>query len=110
MNKILGFASTIAITTMCVLTLTLCKKDANIVNKDATVINTGDPSHDGCGWWVKIDSTLYYRPQNLPASFQKNNLKVNISYILLNTKYNCGHADKATGPIEIDIKNITEKN
>jgi hypothetical protein len=90
--------------------LTMCKKGDKILNADATVINMGDPASDGCGWWIKIDSTLYYKPKSLAASFQKNNLKVNISYIVLDTKYHCGHTDKETGPIEIDIKNIAEKN
>jgi len=67
------------------------RKDSQLIKKDATIIDMGPVATDGCGWKVKIDTT-YYHPTNLPDAYKQNNLKVKVSYNLLNSKFQCGIA------------------
>ncbi|QQL50621.1 hypothetical protein [Mucilaginibacter ginkgonis] len=77
------------------LALSSCKKDSKDQNVlgtyngiDATVIDAGNPASDGCGWMIVIDKVAYYA-DNLDEKYKKANLKVKISYDLLNFKYPC---------------------
>ncbi len=72
-----------------------CKKENN--NKSTThitnaiIINTAPIAADGCGWLVKINGTNeVYSPVNLSSTYQKDSLKVNITYHVLPTKLSCG--------------------
>ncbi|MGF7077818.1 hypothetical protein [Mucilaginibacter sp. UYCu711] len=67
------------------------RKDTQLVKKDATIVDIGPVTSDGCGWMVKIDTT-YYHPTNLPDTYKKADLKVKVSYNLLDSKYQCGIA------------------
>ena len=83
-----------------------CKKTPPVLTANAVIINTGDPAYDGCGWLIKLNSTkTEYSPANLTAAFQKDSLKVNITYILLSTKYSCGMVPGA-GVQQIKIESI----
>jgi hypothetical protein len=56
---------------------------------NATVINSGPVASDGCGWLIKIDSTLYH-PEVLDAAFQQENLPVKITDELSTDTFQCG--------------------
>ncbi len=58
---------------------------------EATVLFMGDPAADGLGWVLFADSTrgLYYVPSNLPASFKKNGLVVNVCMYKTEEKVSC---------------------
>ncbi|MDB5030286.1 hypothetical protein [Mucilaginibacter sp.] len=85
-----------------------CKKDQNLLTANATIINTGDVAADGCGWQVKLDDdNTRYSPKTLDTAYQKNNLKVSISYYLLTTRFKCGFtAPNAPGIVQIDLKSV----
>ncbi len=57
----------------------------------ATVLFMGDPAADGLGWVLYADSSrsLYYVPSNLPASFKKVGLGVNVCLYKTAEKINC---------------------
>lgn len=65
------------------------RKDSQLIKKDATIVDMGPVASDGCGWKVKIDTT-YYHPTNLPDAYKKADLKVKVSYNLLDGKFQCG--------------------
>jgi hypothetical protein len=76
--------------------ITSCKKSTNPVTTtplqtNAVIINTAPIAADGCGWLVKINGTNeVYSPVNLSSMYQKDSLKVNITYHVLSTKLSCG--------------------
>lgn len=85
-----------------------CKKNAQVLTANATIINSGSPAYDGCGWLIKLSSdNIEYSPTNLAASFQKDSLKVSISYTLLTTKYRCG---RGAGIQQVKIDAIRQAN
>jgi hypothetical protein len=88
------------------LALASCKKNMPVLTANAIIINTGDPAYDGCGWLIKLSSNnTEYSPTNLTPAFQKDSLKVNISYTLLNSKYRCGFGP---GVQQIKINDIKQ--
>ena len=110
-----------AIGLTCILTLFVfviysCKKANTIksitMSEDATVVYKGDIAADGCGWQIITainDST--YKPQNLPAAYEVNNLAVHIVYHKLATRFSCSDIANSTGPgiTEIQLDSIKNK-
>jgi len=91
--------------------ISACKKPSQALpgkqHINATVHYSGPVAADGCGWLIKMDSdSIEYSPVNLAASFQKDNLKVNVTYTLLTTRFHCGMLADAPGIPEIRIENI----
>ncbi len=72
-------------------------------NSEGLVLYYGDPSVDGCGWMIKIDTTVY-SPINLDSIFQKDSLEIILNYDTLISTWNCGWRDP--GYQEIEIKEI----
>ncbi|MCC8410161.1 hypothetical protein LJ707_14570 [Mucilaginibacter sp. UR6-1] len=87
--------------------LASCKKDKNEKQAEGMMINTGSPAADGCGWLIAIDKVMY-SPDNLPASFMQDSLKVKVDYTNLKTRFGCGMIAN-TGFPQIHIKNISKK-
>lgn len=89
-----------------------CKKAGNtkqVLTADATIINEGPPAADGCGWLIKIDATdSIYNAPNLDAKYQVDNLKLNITYHKLSTRFYCGDIviTKDPGITEIQLNTI----
>ncbi len=82
-----------------------CKKTDRVTAKDiqATIVYSGDISVDGCGWLVKInDSSISYHADNLPETYQTDQLAVIVSYQLLAAKYSCGLISNNLSVIKID--------
>ena len=87
-----------------------CKKEnsskapAKIVT-NATIRNSGEVAADGCGWVVDIDSTNEeYSPVNLSSNYQKDGLKVNVTYHVLTSKLSCGgFAGGGMTQIQLDV-------
>jgi hypothetical protein len=73
-----------------------CKKENGTktgthVVPNAVIINSGPVAADGCGWLVEINGTNeVYSPDNLSPDYQKDSLKVNVTYHILTTKLHCG--------------------
>lgn len=85
-----------------------CKKDQNIVKNANAIVyyaNTGIIANV-CGYLIKIDNTSYYAV-NLDDKYQKDQLKVVISYRLLTTKYHCGQL-VVGGPLTSSDNGIPE--
>jgi hypothetical protein len=72
----------------------------NIQIKQGLVLNYGDPSVDGCGWVIQINEIIY-SPLKLDAEFQKDSLKINIEYRVLNATATCGWYNPGYSKIEI---------
>ncbi len=81
-------------------------EELNFKNMGGLVLYNGNPSVDGCGWIVKID-TNEYSPINLDSKFQKDSLEVVLKYDTLCSSWNCGW--RMSGYQEIDIKEIEFK-
>ena len=93
-----------------VLTVASCaKQDPALLSADGTILDTGMIAADGCGWQIKFTDNTQYSITNLDPNYQKNNLKVSISYHLLTTKLYCGLAPTTTGIAQIEIKSIKQK-
>lgn len=89
-----------------------CRKDANsFKNISAMVVfDSGDPAATGCGYTIKIDNSMSYYPINLSNSYQKDQLKINVSYHLLSTKHQCGLIPSVSNELqEINIDEISTK-
>ena len=70
------------------------------VNAKGLVLFAGDPSVDGCGWLVQID-TINYSPIILDSEFKKDSLHILVDYELLNSKFKCGWREPGLSQIEI---------
>jgi hypothetical protein len=94
--------------------ITSCKKTTNPAitapkNTNAIIIYTGEVAADGCGWLVKINDTgEEYSPVNLSPAFQKDSLKVNITFSVLTTKFACGSLANNPGITQIQIGSISK--
>ena len=89
-----------------------CKKTGNPVaprNTNATLVYTGSVAADGCDWLVQINGTNeVYSPVNLSPAFQKDSLKVNITFDVLTTKFPCGSLANNPGISQIRITSISK--
>ncbi|MFZ5986710.1 MAG: hypothetical protein ACOYWZ_06260 [Bacillota bacterium] len=84
-----------------------CEKDDIIIeNSHGIVLYYGNPSVDGCGWMIKID-TLLYSPINLDSVYQKDSTKVLLDYKILTSIWNCGW--RQPGYQQIEILKISKK-
>lgn len=91
-----------------ILTAFSCGKNENRLpsqkqNVSGMVLYYGEPSVDGCGWLIKIDSVIY-SPITLDPTFKKDSLKVILDYDILNSTWNCGW--RISGYTQIEIKKI----
>ncbi len=68
-------------------------KEENILKDDATIIYEGNPALDGCGYFIKIRNTKY-KPISLLQNFKTENLKVKITYQILEDKWSCNWQEK----------------
>jgi hypothetical protein len=93
--------------------MSYCKKGDKVYTAEATVYNSGAVALDGCGWFLRLDTTKEYSPINLGDDYKLHNLKVIIKYRLLDTKFQCGWGAKLTQIDLVDIKpkeaNLTVK-
>jgi hypothetical protein len=86
-----------------------CKKGNNSKSTvhstaNAIIINSGPVAADGCGWLVKITGTNEeYSPINLSSTYERDTLKVNITYHVLTTKLSCGMAGGGMTQIQLDV-------
>ena len=91
-----------------------CKKESssktgNHIETNAVIVNSGEISADGCGWLVKINGTNEeYSPINLSTDYQKDSLKVKITYHVLTTKLHCGAFAGGTGIPQIQLDDIAQ--
>ena len=76
------------------------KEDIIIENSHGIVLDYGNPSVDGCGWMIKID-TLLYSPINLDSTYQKDSTKILLDYKILTSIWNCGWRQPGYQQIEI---------
>lgn len=74
-----------------------CSKN-NFVN--GTVKDFGEPAADGCGWVIEIGNEIF-KPINLDAQFEQDQLPIRLDYQKLNSKANCGFQIDAYDEIEI---------
>ncbi|HWZ35819.1 MAG TPA: hypothetical protein VNW51_06640 [Mucilaginibacter sp.] len=92
-----------------VFSFSFCKKGEHVEQSaNASIYNTGPIALDGCGWVIRIDSTKEYSPVNLDTAYMHSGLKVNISYRLLSTKYQCGSI-AGFGMQQIQISSMSKK-
>jgi hypothetical protein len=82
-----------------------CRKEKDTasalrVNAKGLVLFAGDPSVDGCGWLIQID-TINYSPIILDSEFKKDSLHILVDYELLNSKFRCGWREPGLSQIEI---------
>ncbi|MFD2147315.1 hypothetical protein [Mucilaginibacter antarcticus] len=89
-----------------VLTFSLCKKtDKDVYTAEAKIYNSGPIALDGCGWFLRIDSTKEYSPVTLPEDFMVGQgMKVTVRYRPLNTTFQCGWGAKLKQIEILDIK------
>lgn len=66
----------------------------------AVVIYDGEPAVDGCGWLIQCNQSSY-SPINLNSEFQVDKLNVTVSYIILESTWNCGWREPGYRRIEI---------
>ncbi|MCF8459311.1 MAG: hypothetical protein K9G46_01175 [Flavobacteriales bacterium] len=66
----------------------------------ATVKDFGPPAVDGCGWVMEIDGTVY-KPIDLPAKYQVDELKIEVKYDVLATMAGCGWVSNAYEEIDL---------
>jgi hypothetical protein len=88
-----------------------CKKQSGIkttFTEDATVIDAGAIAPDGCGWEIKTGTDSVFSPVNLATQYQINNLKVHISYEVLDSKFQCGSVAQSTGITQIQLDAINK--
>ena len=88
-----------------------CKK-SNVdkpIAANAVVLDTGDISVDGCGWLLKINGTdSLYSPSNLADSYKVGSLKVNVTYTVLSSKFQCGQLPHS-GITQIKLATIAKQ-
>lgn len=66
----------------------------------------GDPAVDGCGWLLKGDN-MVFKPVDLPKKYQRDSLRVEILYRVLEERSTCGFSVREEPLIEIaDIRTI----
>ncbi len=71
---------------------TVCKKEAEttcIENVEGTIIDMGDEASDGCGWMIKVDTTLL-KPNSLSDEFLIDQLPVLFDYKPTRIYNHCG--------------------
>ena len=68
-----------------------CKKEQQSFCIDAVVKWGGEPELDGMGWYLKLesDSSIAYKPENLPDNFKQDGLAVNSCLYETNNKFYC---------------------
>ncbi len=66
----------------------------------AIVKDFGPPAADGCGWVMEIDGIIY-KPIDLPAKYQVDELKIEVKYEVLVTMAGCGWVPNAYEEIEL---------
>jgi hypothetical protein len=83
-----------------------CKKtEKDVYTAEAKIYNSGPIALDGCGWFLRIDSTKEYSPITLPEDFMVGQgMRVTVRYRLLNTTYQCGWGAKLKQIEILDIK------
>jgi hypothetical protein len=77
-----------------------CKKEngSTHITPNAVIVFSGEIAADGCGWLVKVDGiNEEYSPVNLSTAYQKDSLKVKITYHILTTKQHCGAFNGGSG-------------
>jgi hypothetical protein len=67
---------------------------------EATVKDFGPAAADGCGWVVEIDRIIY-KPIDLPAKYQVDELKIEVKYDVLVTMAGCGWVPNAYEEIDL---------
>ena len=82
------------------------KNESDLKMGNGLILNYGNPAADGCGWIVEINK-VFYSPENLDATFQKDSLKVTVDYQILNSYFGCGFANH--GYQQIRITSIKEQ-
>ncbi len=83
-----------------------CEKNSQPEFQKSTglILYYGDPSVDGCGWIIKMD-TISYSPINLNTDYQIDSIHVVVKYQILNSTWNCGWREPGYQQIKIiDIK------
>jgi hypothetical protein len=89
-----------------VLMMAACNKDNLTVSPEmvrATVLDAGVNIPDGCGWQIRLaDNSKIYHPQNLPDSFQKDNLEVLVDFVEARDSFYCGIASTAYPVMQIN--------
>jgi hypothetical protein len=68
-----------------------CKKEQQSFCIDAVVKWGGEPELDGLGWYLKLDSdsSIAYKPENLPDNFKQDGLVVNSCMYETGNKFYC---------------------
>ena len=83
-----------------------CRKDEQkSVGKSniGIILYFGDPAVNGCGWVIKIDTTIY-SPIELETKFKIDSLEVKLDCEILDSWWKCGWREP--GYREIQIKTI----
>ncbi len=95
----------------CILSLVVASYSCKHEGEDykmGLVLDSGSPSVDGCGWVIKIDSTIYF-PNNLAEQFHRDRLEIKLVYKDLNREYECGYPYPPRLYPMIEILKIKEK-
>ncbi|HTH82261.1 MAG TPA: hypothetical protein VL490_04980 [Mucilaginibacter sp.] len=88
-----------------------CNKENTVkttFTEDAIIIDAGPVAADGCGWEIKTGADSVYSPINLDTKYQINNLKVHITYEILDSKFQCGSVAQNKGLIQIKLDAISK--
>jgi hypothetical protein len=88
----------------CTLALS-CKEESTSIHSNGLVLDLGSPSVDGCGWVIKSDDQIF-KPKSIPVNFQTDSLPVIITYIKLNTIFQCGFSQVKYN--EINLESISK--
>lgn len=77
-----------------------------LITHEGTIVWGGNPSKEGCGWLIRINDSVY-KPTEIPAGFEVENLPINLSYKKLNSKFTCSWS---LGISYIEVNEITIRN
>lgn len=86
-----------------------CENDGTSEMVEAEIIFTGLVAADGCGWLLEINGQSF-SPVELPESFQKKNITVQVMVKYLDSAFQCGMSpDNKIPQVEIlKIKHLSE--
>lgn len=106
MNNKLHFNIMLIVALSFTLLASFCKKaETGVYTAEAKIYDSGPVATDGCGWFLRIDSTKEYSPISLPADFKVGEgMKVTVRYRLLDTKFICGWGAQLQQIEILDIK------
>lgn len=75
------------------------------IETDATIIDDGSIALDGCGWLIEFEVNnvmTKHQSDDLPSTFEQDQLQVKIKYIPTLDNFTCGLAPTEVPKIEIE--------